>query len=162
MWKHSLKRTFTVYVYFGITPLLLNVFACFWSTPYPLHQSVHTFWMVPKIGAYFISKIKGSVGMLSLILHRLQKKNQKKKPLCLWKKRVIWRKIWKNNTFSAEECFLVKNTLIRTFLKKTNFTSLFKQTVHPFNKSYIDFLGSNNPKGGNHESNRAKEERKLP
>ena len=56
----------------------------------------------------------------------------------------------------------MKNTLIRTFLKKTNFTGLFKQTVHPFNKSYIDFLGSNNSKGGNHESNRAKEESKLP
>ena len=56
----------------------------------------------------------------------------------------------------------MKNTLIRTFFKKTNFTSLFKHTVHPFNKSYIDLLGSNNPKGGNHESNYAKEERKLP
>ena len=56
----------------------------------------------------------------------------------------------------------MKNTMIRTFLKKINFTSLFKQTVHPFNKSYIDFSGSNNPKGENHESNCAKEDRKLP
>ena len=56
----------------------------------------------------------------------------------------------------------MKNTLTRTFLKKTNFTSLFKQTVHPFNKSYIDFSGSNNPKGENHEGNRAKEEIKRP
>ena len=72
------------------------------------------------------------------------------------------RKSWKINTFSAEKYFFMKSILTRTFLKKTNYTSLFKQTVHPFNKSYIDFSGSNNPKGENHENNRAKEERKLP
>ena len=64
--------------------------------------------------------------------------------------------------FSAEKYFFKKNILTRTFLKKTNFTSLFKQTVHPFSKSSIDFSGSNNPTGEYHESNRAKEERKLP
>ena len=53
----------------------------------------------------------------------------------------------------------MKNILIITFLKKTDFTSLFKQTVHPLNKSYIDLSGSNNPIGENHESNRAKTER---
>ena len=37
--------------------------------------------------------------------------------------------------FSAEKYFFMKNALTRTFLKKINFTSLFKQTVHPFNKS---------------------------
>ena len=52
----------------------------------------------------------------------------------------------------------MKNILIITFLKKTDFTSLFKRTVHPLNKSYIDLSGSNNPKGENHESNRAKTE----
>ena len=56
----------------------------------------------------------------------------------------------------------MKNILTRTFLKKANFTSLFKLTVHPFHKSYIDFLGSINPKVENHESNHAKEEKKLP
>ena len=56
----------------------------------------------------------------------------------------------------------MKNILTRTFLKskKTNFTSLFKQTVRPFKKYSSNFSGSNNPKGENHESNRAKEERK--
>ena len=62
---------------------------------------------------------------------------------------------------SAEKYFFMKNILTRTFLKKTNFTSLFKQTIHSFNKSYIDFSGCNNPKGQNHESIRAAEERKL-
>ena len=80
----------------------------------------------------------------------------------LIKKRVTQRKIWKINTFSAEKYFFMKNIMTRTFLEKTNFTSLFKQTVHPFNKSSIDFSGSNNPTGENHEGNRAKEERKLP
>ena len=45
------------------------------------------------------------------------------------------------------------------FLKKTNFTSLFKRTLYPLNKSYIDLSGSNNLKGEDYESNRAKTER---
>ena len=53
----------------------------------------------------------------------------------------------------------MKNILIITFLKKTDFTSLFKRTVHPLNKSYIDLSGFNNPIGQNHESNSAKTER---
>ena len=64
--------------------------------------------------------------------------------------------------FSAEKYFFKKNILTRTFLKKTNFTSLSKQAVHPFSKSSIDFSGCNTPTGENHESNLAKEERKLP
>ena len=41
----------------------------------------------------------------------------------------------------------------------TNFTSLFKRTVYPLNKSYISISGSNNPEGEDHENNRAKTER---
>ena len=39
----------------------------------------------------------------------------------------MWRKSWKTNTFSAEKCFFMKNTLTKTFLRKANFTSLFKR-----------------------------------
>ena len=46
------------------------------------------------------------------------------------------------NTFSAEKYFFMKNK--------------FHQLVQA---DSLDFSGSNNPKGGNHESNRAKEER---
>ena len=70
-------------------------------------------------------------------------------------------KSWKIDTFSAE-IFLQEKHSDQNFFKKDKFHNLFKQTVHPFNKSSIDFSGSNNPKGENHESNRAKEERKLP
>ena len=52
-----------------------------------------------------------------------------------------------------------KHSVIITFLKKTDFTSLFKQTVHQLNNSNIDLSGFNNPKGENHESNRVKTER---
>ena len=41
----------------------------------------------------------------------------------------------------------------------TNFTSLFKRTVYPLNKSYISIFGSNSPEGEDHENNRAKTER---
>ena len=62
------------------------------------------------------------------------------------------------HTFSSGEHIFMKNFLTKIFSKKSNFTSLFKQAVHLFNKSYIDFAGSNNPKGENNESNGAKEE----
>ena len=58
--------------------------------------------------------------------------------------------------FFGRKIFLHEKHSDQNFLKKTNFTSLFKQTVHPFNKSYIDFSGPNNPQGENHESNCAK------
>ena len=79
----------------------------------------------------------------------------------LIKRRVMWRKSWKINTFSAEKYFFMKNILARTFLKKTSFTSLFKQIVHPSSTSYIDFSGSNNPIGENHESNRRGEKTSI-
>ena len=66
--------------------------------------------------------------------------------------------VFRRKVFVHEKTFF----LTRTFLKKTNFTSLFKKTVHPFNKSYIDFSGYNNPTVEIHENNRAKEERKRP
>ena len=70
------------------------------------------------------------------------------------------RKRWKVNTPFAGKYFFMKNILIITFLKKTDFTSLFKATVHhSSNKCYIHLSGSNNPIGENHESNRAKTER---
>ena len=62
-------------------------------------------------------------------------------------------------TFSAGKYFFMKNILITTFLKRTDFTSSFKRTVHPLKKSYIDLSGSKNSKGENHESNRAKTEK---
>ena len=67
-----------------------------------------------------------------------------------------------NKYVFRRKIFLHEKHCDQNFIKKTNFTSLFKQTVHPFSKSYIDFSGPNNPKTENHESNRAKEERKLP
>ena len=69
------------------------------------------------------------------------------------------RKSWKIDTFFAGKYFFMKNILIITFLKTTDFTSLFNRTVHPLNKSYVDLSGSNNPIRENHESNPAKTER---
>ena len=81
--------------------------------------------------------------MLSLIhspssphtLLNKQTNKQTNKNTMLITKRVTRRKIWKINTFSAEKYFFMENIMTRTFLEKANFTSLFKQTVHPFNKS---------------------------
>ena len=66
-----------------------------------------------------------------------------------------------NKYVFRRKIFLHEKHSDQNFLRKTNFTSLFKLTVHPFNKSSIDFSDSNNPTGENHESNRAKDERKL-
>ena len=52
----------------------------------------------------------------------------------------------------------MENFLIRTFFKKDKFQQLVQADS-------LDFSDSNNPKGGNHEKNRAKEERtsiKIP
>ena len=75
------------------------------------------------------------------------------------KKSVIRRKSWKINTFCAGKYFFKKNILIITFLKKADFTRLFKRTVHPLRKSYVNLSGFNYPKGENHESDRAKRQR---
>ena len=74
---------------------------------------------------------------------------------------ITTKKLEAKYVFRRKINFFMKNHF-RTFFKKSRLASFFKQTVHPFNKSYIDFSGSNNPKGENHESNRAKEVRKLP
>ena len=74
------------------------------------------------------------------------------------KKEFHVKKKCKINTFSARKNFFMKNILIITFLKKADFTGLFKRIVHSLSKSYIDLSGFNNPEGEN-KSNRAKTER---
>ena len=75
------------------------------------------------------------------------------------KKQFTVKKKLENKYVFRSKIFLHENILIITFLKKTNFTGLFKRAVYPLNKSYIDLSGFNNPKGEDHESNRAKTER---
>ena len=79
----------------------------------------------------------------------------------LIKQESTGKKKLENKYVFRRKVFLHEKYYDQNFYKKEKFHYLV-QADSPFNKSFMDFSGSNNQKGDSHESNRAKEEKKRP